>query len=235
VVRGVFGESGFVSVVGPELDASVDVDALVEEQVRWFRDETAVATFEWKSRGHDRPVDLVDRLRAHGFEPEPVETIMVGRAELLAAPVALPDGVVVRRAGEGADLRDDVRRASATAAAIFGRSTNSDLEERVERLVREPELVGLWVAEADGEVVASGRLEVVPGTAFAGLWGGGTLEPWRGRGIYRALVAARARAALDLGVTYLQSDCTDMSRPILERSGLEAVTTTTPWTWTRQA
>ena len=67
VVRGVFGESGFVSVVGPELDASVDVDALVEEQVRWFRDETAVATFEWKTRGHDRPADLVERLLARGF------------------------------------------------------------------------------------------------------------------------------------------------------------------------
>jgi GNAT superfamily N-acetyltransferase len=235
VVRGVFGDSGFVSVVRPELDDAVDVDALVEEQVRWFRHETAVATFEWKTRGHDRPADLVDRLRAHGFEPEPAETVMIGRADLLAVPVALPDGVVVRRAGAGGDLRDDVRRASATAAAVFGRGSSSDLEERAERLAREPDLVGLWLAEAGGEVVASGRLEVVPGTEFAGLWGGGTLEPWRGRGIYRALVAARARAALDLGVTYLQSDCTDMSRPILERSGLEAVTTTTPWTWTRQA
>lgn len=235
VVRGVFGDGGFVSVVRPGLDRSVDVDALVEEQVRWFRDETPVATFEWKTRGHDRPADLPERLRAHGFEPEPVETVMIGRAELLAGSVALPDGVVVRRAGAGGDLREDVRRASATAAAIFGRASAGDLEERAERLVREPELVGLWLAEAGGEVVASGRLEVVPGTEFAGLWGGGTLEPWRGRGIYRALVAARARAALDLGVTYLQSDCTDMSRPILERSGLEAVTTTTPWTWTRQS
>lgn len=42
---------------------------------------------------------------------------------------------------------------------------------------------------------------------------GGTLPEWRGRGIYRALTAARTRAAL--------------SRPILERGGLVAVTTTT--------
>ena len=34
---------------------------------------------------------------------------------------------------------------------------------------------------------------------------------------------------------YLQSDCTEMSRPILERSGLSRVTTTTPFVWQRPA
>jgi hypothetical protein len=34
-------------------------------------------------------------------------------------------------------------------------------------------------------------------------------------------------------VRLLNSDCTPMSRPILERSGLVAVTTTTPYVWTR--
>ena len=57
----------------------------------------------------------------------------------------------------------------------------------------------LWVAEADGEMVAAGRLEPVAGTQFAGLWGGATLPDWRGRGLYRALTAARARSALDAG------------------------------------
>ena len=43
----------------------------------------------------------------------------------------------------------------------------------------------------------------------------------------------RARAALAEGVRYINSDCTVMSRPILERSGLVAVTTTTPYVWSR--
>jgi hypothetical protein len=47
------------------------------------------------------------------------------------------------------------------------------------------------------------------------------------------LVSARARSALARGFRYIQSDCTPMSRPILERSGLLAVTTTTPYIWTR--
>jgi N-acetylglutamate synthase-like GNAT family acetyltransferase len=91
----------------------------------------------------------------------------------------------------------------------------------------------LWVAEADGEVVGAGRLEPVANTAFAGIWGGAVLEAWRGRGIYRALTAARARSAMASGKTLLHSDSTEYSRPILERSGLLKVSTTTPYLWRR--
>ena len=89
----------------------------------------------------------------------------------------------------------------------------------------------LWVAEADGEIVSSGRLEPVPATEFAGIWGGATRPEWRGRGIYRALTAARARSALVLGKRLIHSDSTEESRPILERAGLVKVSTTTPYLW----
>ena len=228
--RGVVGRDGFVSALGLDAD---EVDALVADTVAWFRDETDVRSFEWKTRGHD-PVDVTPALLAHGFEAEDLETVMAGRASALAVHVDLPDGVIVRRAGEGGDLADDVRRASETSNLVFGGDAGQDWAEQAARMAREPHLVGMWLAEApDGTVVSSGRLEVVEGTEFAGLWGGGTLAEWRGRGIYRALVAARAAAAVQLGATYLYSDCTDMSRPILERSGLERLTTTTPYTWTR--
>ena len=91
----------------------------------------------------------------------------------------------------------------------------------------------LWVAEAGGQIVSAGRLEPVAGTDFAGIWGGATREAWRGRGIYRALTAARARSALALGKTLIHSDSTEYSRPVLERSGLVKVSTTTPYVWHR--
>jgi GNAT superfamily N-acetyltransferase len=72
----------------------------------------------------------------------------------------------------------------------------------------------------------------VTGTAFATLWGGSTLPAWRGRGIYRALVSHRARLADARGFSLLQVDASDDSRPILERLGLEAITTTTPYVYT---
>ena len=83
-----------------------------------------------------------------------------------------------------------------------------------------------------GDVVCAGWLTLTPGSDFAGLWGGSTLAAWRGRGIYRALVAARARLARAHGVRFLQVDASDDSRPILERLGFVAITTTTPYVWT---
>jgi hypothetical protein len=50
--------------------------------------------------------------------------------------------------------------------------------------------------------------------------------------VYRALVAHRARLAEQRGKTLLQVDCSPDSRPILERLGLVAVTTTTPYVYT---
>jgi len=91
----------------------------------------------------------------------------------------------------------------------------------------------LWVAEVAGRMVSAGRLEPVVGTEFAGIWGGATRPEWRGRGIYRSLTATRARSALAMGKSLINSDSTEYSRPILERSGLIKLSTTTPYHWRR--
>ena len=74
-----------------------------------------------------------------------------------------------------------------------------------------------------------------PGTEFGYLAGGSTLATWRNRGLYRALVAVRARRAVPRGVRYLLVDASDDSAPILRRLGLRPVTTTTPYVWTPPA
>jgi GNAT superfamily N-acetyltransferase len=78
-------------------------------------------------------------------------------------------------------------------------------------------------------VVCAAWLVVRPGTGLAGLRGGSTLPGWRGRGIYRALVAARVRLAAAHGVSYLHADASPDSAPVLRRGGFHAVTTTTPY------
>lgn len=82
-------------------------------------------------------------------------------------------------------------------------------------------------------MIGAGRLEPVAGSDFAGIWGGATRPEWRGRGIYRALTAARARSALRAGKTLIHSDSTAYSHPILQRAGLIRVSTTTPYVWRR--
>ncbi|MDB5295009.1 MAG: acetyltransferase, partial [Phycisphaerales bacterium] len=77
----------------------------------------------------------------------------------------------------------------------------------------------------------AGRLYTHPASAFAGLYGGGVRPAYRGRGFYRAVVAARARDAVAAGARYLQVDALPTSRPILERMGFAKVTETWPCEW----
>lgn len=215
-----------------------ELDAAIAATVAHFR-AAGVREFEWKSRGHDAPADLGERLVAAGLVAEEVETVMIGPAAALArVPVAVPDEVSVRVVAPDADAQDvaaDVAAVLAMQSTVFGSDRGPRADELTGHVLDGSTVLALAETrpEAGGsrEVVAAGTLVPVPGTAFAGIWGGGTLAQWRGRGIYRALVAARAGEAVRRGVEWIQSDCTDMSRPILERAGLTAVTTTTPYLW----
>lgn len=232
LVRARFQRGGFVSYRDLDGLTGPDLDALIQRTIAYFRDQTDVEDFEWKTRGHDAPADLRERLLTAGFRSEPEETVMIGEATALAVPADTPAEVSLRRLDpDAATFTDDAHRMAAMQSAAFGGGPTAD--DLIARLRQPGGVAEAWVAEAGGDVICAGRLEIVPGTEFAGLWGGATLEHWRGHGIYRALVAARASSAIDRGVRYLQSDCTAMSRPILERSGLVPVTTTTPFVWHR--
>lgn len=230
VWRARFGSHGFVTARDLSVLTGAELDALIARTVEHFAHWDAVAEVEWKTRGHDLPADLTDRLRAHGFEPEPEETVMLGEAAALTAGPTL-DGVTIRRVDDAPGRDAVVGEANALQHAVFG--AGPSVEDTLARLDRAEGRAQFWVAEAEGRVVSAGRLELVPETEIAGLWGGATHPDWRGRGIYRALTAARAQATLVAGYRYLHSDCTPMSRPILERSGLVPVTTTTPYVWHR--
>ena len=221
---------GFITYAHLDGADEATIRGWVEEALDYYRDKPEIGEVEWKSRGHDHAPGLHQALIDNGFVAEEPESIMIGRAELLAADVELPDGVTIRRITE----ESDVRAMSALADTIFGDPVSrARADATLQRLAR-GDGIELWVAEADGRMISSGRLEVVTGTDFAGLWGGSTLTEWRGRGIYRALTAARARSALRMGKTLLHSDSTEFSRPILERSGLIKVSTTTPYQWRRR-
>ncbi|TSA87717.1 GNAT family N-acetyltransferase [Deinococcus detaillensis] len=228
---GKFGDWGFVSyrsLGGYAGDAS---DRLIAETTAYYAADPQIKTFEWKTRGHDSPADLPQRLTAQGFQAEDPETVMLGEAQFLAQPIKLPTGVTLRRIDNQPGPYPDVVRAARAQERAFGAPYDADdLMRRIEKGAGRTEV---WVAETQQEMVCVGRLEVIPNTEFAGLWGGGTLPEWRGQGIYRALTAARAQAALKRGVRYLHSDCTEYSRPILERGGLLPVMTTTPYIWRR--
>jgi GNAT superfamily N-acetyltransferase len=223
------GGRGFVTyqdLDGAEADA---IGRMVAAALAHFQADPEITKVEWKTRGHDHAPGLHEALLAHGFTPDEPESIMVGDARALAVDVALPDGVTLRRVTE----EPDIRAMLAMQDEVFGSSHGEEMLDELLRRLDRGEEIELWVAEANGTIISAGRIDPVPGTDFAGIWGGATRPEWRGRGIYRALTAERARSALRMGKKYINSDSTEFSRPILERSGLVKVSTTTPYNWAR--
>lgn len=204
-------------------------DAEIAAQVAFFT--SLGREFEWKLYAHDRPAGLAERLEAAGFVAEPAETLMVAEVAGLPTEVRLPEGVrLVPVTDEaGVDLLAGVHDLA------FGTDGAWLRGRLLSQLAEAPEEVCAVVAVAgegpDAVPVSAARMELPPGKAFAGLWGGGTVEGWRGKGIYRALVAHRARIAAARGYRYLQVDASDDSRPILHRLGFATLSTTIPYVY----
>jgi len=211
-------------------EANADaVQRLVPEALSYFQSIPGIDRVEWKTRAHDHAPGLHDALVANGFIPDEPESIMIGEAVALAIDVLLPLGVIVRRVtGES-----DVRAMSAMQAEVFGDPVSVDEADALVQRLSLADGLELWVGEAEGQIVTAGRLEPVASSDFAGIWGGATRAEWRGKGIYRAVTAARARSAIAKGKSLIHSDSTAYSRPILERAGFIAVSTTTPYHWKR--
>jgi GNAT superfamily N-acetyltransferase len=222
IVRHVGSEHDWNAVLWSALDEDT-ADAVIAEQVRYFG--SLGVEFEWKLYGHDAPADLGARLLAAGFRPDDQETLMVAAIKDLRLDAQPPTGVELRPVTDVAGV-DLLIRASEEA---FGESSGSMRHQLVAQLADNPQGLRMFVAMAGDRPVCGARLELTEGTAFASLWGGGTVLDWRGKGIYRSLVAHRARIAADLGFEYLQVDASDQSRPILERLGFTALDTTTPY------
>ena len=218
--RGFIETAQTLSVGGEALDRLI-----IENRDFFARRGEAV---EWKTRGHDHPPEIPERLKEAGFVPEEVETIMVGDAELMAAAAILPDGVVLRTV----HAKSDLERIAQMESNVWNEDFSWLADDLFERKEASPDNIVVFVAEAGGHVVSAAWLVVKEGTDFAGLWGGSTLPAWRGKGIYKALVARRAQIAHDRGVKYLQVDASDDSEPILRRLGFSTLTTTTPYVWT---
>ena len=223
------GGRGFVTYQDLDGASAQTIAGWVADALALYRQDPAIVRVEWKTRGHDHAPGLHDALMRNGFEPDESESIMIGKASALNVDVQIPPGVSLRTVSEEADIR----AMSAMQDQVFGTPVSDGNADAILRRVERDDGMELWVAAYQGRFICAGRLEPVADSEFAGIWGGATLEEWRGRGIYRALTAARARSALNMGKTLIHSDSTAYSRPILERSGLARVSTTTPYRWRR--
>lgn len=221
-------DGGWNGVLWSDLDTD-SADAAIAGQIRHFT--SLGLEFEWKAYSHDTPHDLPRRLAAAGFTPEPPETLMIAETAVLPREAALPEGVRLVEVTDaaGVELMAEVHEQAFGTARVHTR------ERLLSQLAAAPRSVAAGVAMAGDVPVSAARMELPPGTDFAGLWGGGTVPAWRGRGLYRALVAFRTRLAAERGYRYLQVDASSLSRPILRRLGFAELSTTTPYVYTPDA
>jgi GNAT superfamily N-acetyltransferase len=164
----------------------------------------------WEVGTHATPSDLVERLYALGLvddEPDPLAIGMV----LREAPAQGSTGVEVKRA----ETREQLLAAERIARIAFGETVTDD--DPPPPSADNP----IYLAYVDGEPVA--RASAAFSEHGVTLFGGATLPEARGRGAYRALVAARWDDAVARGTPALVTQAGRMSRPILEQLGFTAV------------
>ncbi len=223
------GADGWSGVTWSDLAGPVAADQAIAAQVRYFAG--LGRPFEWKLYDYDQPPDLGRRLAAAGFVPDEEEAVMVAEAAGAPRDVTLPPGVRLEpvTSEAGVDLLIEVH------ARVFGGDHSRLHRALLDQFRENPRGMAMVLAMAGAEPVCSARVDFPPGTDFAGLWGGGTLPAWRGRGIYRALVAYRAGLAAQRGYRYLNVDASADSEPILRRLGFRCLARTTPYQWAPRA
>lgn len=227
VVRHTGTDGGTGMVLYSSLDDG-NADAEIEGQIAYF--EGIGQDFEWKLYDHDQPHDLRQRLLKRGFvmDGDDAEALLI--LPLADAPERLlqPPQQDIRLITDPGAVMDVLK--------VQGDVYDMDYTERAQRLARSlaeaPDLLTIYAAYVDGQPVSSAWMYTSPGSRFAGMWGGATLEAYRGQGIYTALVAVRVQAARARGLPFMTIDASPMSRPIVQKLGFRLMTMTYPMQWT---
>ena len=186
-----------------------DVDEVRSEIHARLRSKGRTAC-TWEIGTHATPHDLVDQLLARGLVDD-ATPLAVGM--VLTEPPAGARGDVEVRPAVTPEDRLAAARIASVAFELPEPAGVPDEDEDRDNVH--------YIALVDGEPVASAT------ASFSGygatLFGGATLPEARGRGAYRALVAARWEEAVRRGTPALVTQAGPMSRPILTRLGFREV------------
>lgn len=199
---------------------AADLDATIAD-VRALLRDAGYTVNVWEVGPSCRPEGLAVMLKERGFAPatrppfEPVSTVM---ALVTSPPPFTAEAGVEARLVQSVDEYVMVLR---IAMEVFKQSENAtrDWIAAAPALWRHYRFTHL--AFLDGQPVGFGFSSVGPVGVMLG--GAGVLQVARGRGVYRALLAARWAEAAKMGKPALVVHAGMMSRPILEQCGFEVV------------
>ncbi|WP_117234789.1 GNAT family N-acetyltransferase [Vibrio maerlii] len=199
-----------------------DSERRVKEDLEYFQQRNLC--FEWKTYSTDRPTNLESVLLESGFEQEETESFMaLNLAETDNKPF---DESAITEVFDERGVRDAIK----VQEQVWG----GDFEWQYNYLFKlkqnSPDSISIYVVYVNGQPVTSAWITFNEGSPFAGIWGGSTVEEFRGKGLYSSLLNKRIAEAKARGVKYLIIDASDMSKPIVAKRGFEVIATTTGYT-----
>jgi hypothetical protein len=218
------GEVGWSEIAWTDLDET-SADHVIAEQIEHF--SQLGQGFVWRIYEGDLPIDLSTRLEVAAFKHIGTSELMIARVADMATTVELPDGVSLIRSNDPVGIG----RLIEVHEQVFEADQSQLCRTLIAQLSSAPTLNDIVVAVAGGEPVASARVQFVPEWDFAGLWGGSTLTQWRNRGLFKAMVAYRARVAAERGYAYLYVIASSQSRPILEHLSFQSFGSIATYGW----
>lgn len=187
-------------------------------EIRAILRELGRAGAEWELGESCTPPDLVSRLTALGIVPDESEPVAIGMVLEPGTKLPSAPGVSARPVA----TIDELVMARRIQHEAFGGSADAvELAQAETDFAAEGVIGSTFLAFVDGMPVAAAYASYTPLGLL--LFGGATLPSGRGRGAYRALVAARAREAVERGTPVLVTHAGQMSQPILARLGFRPV------------
>ena len=204
---------------------SETADAAIKSQIDYFR--ALNVDFEWKYYRHDQPEDLPQRLLAHGFKAEELEALMVAEISELPQAYWTMDVSSVSRVTTPHEVDEIVRMES----EVWGQEISGFAAGMKYDLEFHPDAISVFAVWKDGRIVSAAWTHYLLSTSFATLWGGSTLQNYRRKGYYTALLAVRARETRERGFRFLQVDASPDSQPILAKHGFKCLGYSTPYEW----
>lgn len=177
--------------------------------------------FEWKTYSTDKPSNMGELLCLHGFEPAETESFMA-----LDLSSAKSTSVDCRAFVEVTD-EQGIKDAITVQEQVWGGDFGWQYRYLTELKSNQPDSVSIYVIYQDGTPVTSAWITFNGDSPFAGIWGGSTIEAYRGKGYYTLLLNQRIYEAQQRGKKYLIIDASDMSKPIVEKHDFQLIATTT--------
>jgi GNAT superfamily N-acetyltransferase len=181
----------------------------------------------WQLDPEIQPPDFAEHLERHGIHPDPHGSEFAVMVLPVDATLDSPQVPGLEIHDALADLDTFMKANSAAAEAFQSSIPGNDpdyiaMQERRRRNLLAAGHRRLLLATVDREPAGAAGLGLFP-PGGAAVTGGSVRPKYRGRGVYRALVAARLEIARHAGVDGLCVWGGDMSGPILANLGFQTV------------